>query len=124
MHSFNASGGDAAIDMSHLEQYTCGEAQLLDEILGIFIEHAGRCVARLGVDAGDEDWRETCHSLKGAARGVGAWALGQQAAEAEGLIGDLPAKTLARENRLKALRLAAREAVDYAETLRAEARAA
>ncbi len=112
---------DAAIDMSHLERYTCGDAQLLDEILCMFVEHCGRLVARLDPSLEDRDWRDACHALKGSARGVGAWALGDAAAEGEGLIGDLPEKTVARRKKVDALRAAARDAVDHAETLRARA---
>ncbi|MEO1014837.1 MAG: Hpt domain-containing protein [Pseudomonadota bacterium] len=117
----DSRGRDAAIDMSHLERYTFGDAQLLDEILGMFVEHAGRLVSRLDVDLEDGDWRDACHALKGSARGVGAWALGDEAAEGEGLIGDLPAKQAAREKKIDAIRSAAREAVDHAQTLRAKA---
>ncbi|MEM1396849.1 MAG: Hpt domain-containing protein [Pseudomonadota bacterium] len=123
MYSTQAIGAapDAAIDMSHLDKYTCGDGALLDEILGLFVEHSAKCVAGLSVDADDNVWRDGCHGLKGTARGVGAWALGQKAAEGEGLIGDLPAKREVREKLLASIRNSAREAIDYAEMLRVRA---
>lgn len=81
---------DPAIDLQHLDKYAAGDRGLLEEILKIFMEHAALCADKLDPAGPDEDWRNACHALKGAARGVGAWRLGDFAADAEGLIGDLP----------------------------------
>ena len=111
---------DMAIDMSHLEKYTAGDHRLLDEILTIFIDHAGACLARLDPEAPDGMWKDACHSLKGASRGVGAWALGDAAAEAEALVGALPGVVSVRVKLLERVKAAAAEAVDYAHCLRRE----
>ncbi|RZO67825.1 MAG: Hpt domain-containing protein [Parvularculaceae bacterium] len=115
---------DATIDISHLQKYTAGDAALLDEILGIFVEHAASCVVRLRVDMPDEAWKDVCHSLKGAARGVGAWALGDAADQSEGLVSSLPDYERAREKALKSIRQSARDAVEFAENLRRKVGAA
>ena len=109
------------IDMSHLERYTTGDPALLDEILGIFCDHLAACLSRLTPDADDHTWRETCHSLKGAARGVGAWRLGDLAHEAEGLIASVPGFAEARVKTLGILYEAARAAESQADAIRAEA---
>ncbi|MGF1543583.1 MAG: Hpt domain-containing protein [Parvularculaceae bacterium] len=73
------------IDLKHLERYVAGDDALRDEILMIFVDQAERWARELKSDLGDEEWRDACHALKGAARGVGAWRLGDLAAEGEAL---------------------------------------
>lgn len=77
----------APIDTSHLEKYVFGDAALRDEILSIFIEQAAAWIARMDPALADDDWRHAAHTLKGAARGVGAWSLGDIAERAETLVG-------------------------------------
>lgn len=78
----------APIDLDHLDQYICGDAALLDEVLTIFEEQALSWVEKLVPSLDDEQWAHAAHSLKGASRGVGAWAVGDLAEEAESLVGD------------------------------------
>ncbi|MEZ5921493.1 MAG: Hpt domain-containing protein [Parvularculaceae bacterium] len=75
------------IDLKHLDQYVCGDAGLLDEILSLFVEQATRWARCLSADMDDEEWRHAAHTLKGASRGVGAWALGDIAERAEAMTG-------------------------------------
>lgn len=75
------------IDLKHLDQYVCGDAGLLDEILSLFVEQATRWATCLSADMDDEEWRHAVHTLKGASRGVGAWALGDLAESAEAMTG-------------------------------------
>jgi HPt (histidine-containing phosphotransfer) domain-containing protein len=77
-----------AIDLDHLNRYTGGDRALNEEILRIFETQSVSMLARLEAlawedGAGGKAWREITHGLKGAARGVGAFALGDIAAEAE-----------------------------------------
>jgi HPt (histidine-containing phosphotransfer) domain-containing protein len=77
---------DTPVDLSHLARYTGGDKTLNAEILKLFDGQVSEMVAQLlGVleqrDAGK--WREVTHTIKGAARGVGAFALGEVAATAE-----------------------------------------
>ena len=76
----------AAVDLTHLARYTGGDAALNAEILRLFDNQASEMVERLQsiLDARDaKSWREITHTLKGAARGIGAFALGDAAAAAE-----------------------------------------
>lgn len=76
----------AVIDMEHLARYTSGNAALNSEILRLFDSQASELVHRLRaiLDARDaKSWKEVTHSIKGAARGVGAFALADAAAECE-----------------------------------------
>lgn len=80
------------LDLDHLEQYVAGDRSLRDEILTIFMEQAERLRSQLDHSADDEAWRDVVHAMKGSARGVGAWALGDLCEEAEGFVGDYPDK--------------------------------
>ena len=74
------------IDLNHLARYTGGEKTLNAEILKLFDAQMGEMVDQLNsvlaaCDAGR--WRELTHTIKGAARGVGAFGMGDAAAAAE-----------------------------------------
>jgi len=73
------------LDLAHLAQYTLGNRDLEAELLGLFRSQAQLYLDRLSDAATDKEWRETAHSLKGSARGLGAFALGAIAEEAERL---------------------------------------
>lgn len=75
-----------AIDLEHLARYTGGEKALNGEILQLFDGQISAMVAELHTILAAHDgkrWREVAHSIKGAARGVGAFAMGDLAAAAE-----------------------------------------
>lgn len=71
------------LDLAHLAQYTLGNRDLEAELLGLFRSQAQLYLDRLSDAATGKDWREAAHSLKGSARGLGAFALGAIAEEAE-----------------------------------------
>ncbi len=71
------------IDRAHLDHMTGGDQALILEVLGLFRQQMARWSELLQPDAANEDWGDTAHSLKGAARGIGAWALGEVCAQAE-----------------------------------------
>jgi HPt (histidine-containing phosphotransfer) domain-containing protein len=78
------------IDLDHLNIYTGGDRKLNCQILGLFDGQCREIIEKLAglaegaqVPDGGENWHEIVHSLKGAARGVGAFTLGEIAAEAE-----------------------------------------
>jgi HPt (histidine-containing phosphotransfer) domain-containing protein len=78
--------GRTAIDLTHLARYTGGEKSLNGEVLRLFDDQLARLVAELGsliVTCDGKRWREVAHSIKGAARGVGAFVMGDLAASAE-----------------------------------------
>lgn len=74
-----------AVDFAYLETFAAGDAGVIEEVLNLFREQAGIWSAML--DASAEGWRDAAHTLKGAARGIGANHLGEvcAAAEAEGV---------------------------------------
>jgi HPt (histidine-containing phosphotransfer) domain-containing protein len=74
------------IDMSHLARYTGGDRTLNTEILRLFNGQLNTMVDQLLTVLAQRDvrkWREVTHTLKGAARGVGAFGVGEAAAAAE-----------------------------------------
>ena len=79
-----------AVDFDYLEGFAAGDRQVISEVLALFRQQAEAWSASL--DESDPRWRDVVHTIKGAARGVGARALGDvcEAAEAEGPAG-LPA---------------------------------
>jgi len=77
-----------AIDLEHLARYTGGEKDLNGEILRLFDGQVTDMVAELNGLLASRDarrWREIAHTIKGAARGVGAFEMGEAAAAAEPL---------------------------------------
>jgi HPt (histidine-containing phosphotransfer) domain-containing protein len=74
------------VDMEHLARYTGGDAALNAEVLRLFDSQANELVARLQMilEARDaKSWREVTHTIKGAARGIGAFAMADAAAKLE-----------------------------------------
>jgi len=74
-----------AVDFEHLKKYTAGDAQIEDEILGIFVQQAEIWVRNLNDSQETKAWLEAAHSLKGSARGIGAWAVAELCEHAEAL---------------------------------------
>lgn len=106
------------IDLDHLDKYVAGDTALRDEILVIFSEQIETLKEQISETANNEDWKFVTHSLKGAARGVGAWALGDLSEEAEALIGDMPAKNEKRAAILVSIRREITAAIDDVKRLR------
>ena len=74
------------IDLDHLARYTGGEKALNAEILRLFDSQVTDMVGQLNTVLAERDtkrWREIAHTIKGAARGVGAFGMGEAAAAAE-----------------------------------------
>jgi HPt (histidine-containing phosphotransfer) domain-containing protein len=71
-----------AIDLVHLSRQTLGDSALEAELLILFDRQALQFAARLAppVKAGEGDWRgDLAHTLKGSARAVGAFQVGDAA---------------------------------------------
>ena len=76
----------AVIDLEHLARYTGGDATVNAEILRLFDAQANDLVDRLQsiLDARDaKSWKEVTHTIKGAARGIGAFDMADAAAHCE-----------------------------------------
>ena len=97
--SMNPQSHESApiIDGAHLDRVTGGDEALTLEVLGLFRQQMALWSELLQPDAANEVWGDTAHSLKGAARGIGAWALGEVCAQAETASRDAP---LSRDQKL------------------------
>jgi hypothetical protein len=69
------------VDFGYLEGFAAGDRQVVDEVLKLFQQQADIWAGPL--EAADAGWRDVVHTVKGAARGVGANALGDACARAE-----------------------------------------
>ena len=73
----------ATVDLDQLRLMTSGDTELAAEALGIFRSQAelwGRMLANVG---DRQAWTDACHTIKGAARSVGAMDLGEACARGE-----------------------------------------
>lgn len=80
------SAAKKAVDLSHLSRYTGGDEAINVEVLKMFNDQASELVTRLKgiLDARDaQSWKEVTHTIKGAARGIGAFPMADAAAFAE-----------------------------------------
>ena len=73
-----------AVDFAYLEGYAAGDLGLVDEVLELFRQQAAIWSPLISPDT--DGWADAVHTLKGAARGVGAGRVAQacEAAEAAG----------------------------------------
>lgn len=70
-----------AVDFAYLENFAAGDTVFIDEVLELFREQAE--IWRHLLEPGAETWRDAVHALKGSARGVGAFQLGEVCEQAE-----------------------------------------
>ena len=66
------------IDLDHLARMTLGDRSLECEVLALFDRQAGMLLGRMR-DATPAAIAATAHTLKGSARGIGAWRVAQAA---------------------------------------------
>jgi len=85
---------DGPIDIAHLRRMTLGDASLEREVLSMFSAQASRLLSALA--ALPPDAPALAHTLKGSARAIGAFAVGDAAALLETMIrsGSNPAEAL------------------------------
>lgn len=78
-----------AVDFGYLEGFAAGDRQVVREVLALFLQQAQTWERNL--DPASPGWRDLVHTIKGAARGIGANVLGDICAKAEaGGEGGLP----------------------------------
>lgn len=75
------------IDLVHLSTYTLGNRSLETELLGLFRTQADLYISRLEAATSADEWKNTAHSLKGSAKGLGAWTVAMLAEKAEAAAG-------------------------------------
>ena len=78
-------GGTKPVDLVYLGRFTMGNQSLEREVLDLFILHIPRYLAELRGAVTAKAWHDAAHTLKGAARGVGAWRIARCAEAAERL---------------------------------------
>ncbi len=107
------------LDLQHLERYTSGDVELRGVLLSLFSDQLSQQLAALKAGCEGDDWVLATHTLKGAARAVGAFAIGNTAelleqlnpnldrAKCLELIGTLEQQALACTSRIEELANAA-----------------
>jgi HPt (histidine-containing phosphotransfer) domain-containing protein len=78
---------DRPVDLVHLARYTLGNRSLEREVLGLFHTQSEIYLQRLKEAKKDKDWVDAAHTIKGSARGIGAWQIARSAEAAEALNG-------------------------------------
>ena len=87
-----------AVDFAYLERFAAGDAGVVEEVLSLFREQATLWGPML--EPGAAGWRDAAHTVKGMARGVGAFALGDACEAAETGAGSLGAVRMELERAL------------------------
>lgn len=80
--------GERPVDLVHLARYTLGNRSLEQEVLGLFLTQSALYLSRLKDAMDEKTWRDAAHTIKGSARGIGAWHVVASAEAAENLQGD------------------------------------
>jgi HPt (histidine-containing phosphotransfer) domain-containing protein len=62
-----------AVDFSHLERITFNNVQLAHEVLALFDTQAAQLLSKIQRTRSLPELAALAHTLKGAARGIGAW---------------------------------------------------
>jgi len=70
-----------AVDFGYLESFTAGDRQVILEVLALFEDQARKW--EVGLAGAGPGWQDLVHTIKGAARGIGASALGDVCAACE-----------------------------------------
>jgi HPt (histidine-containing phosphotransfer) domain-containing protein len=85
---------DGPIDTDHLQRMTLGDASLEREVLAMFSGQAMRLMRELAAPSSDR--RALAHMLKGSARAIGAFRVGEAAELLEAVLrrGDDPSEAL------------------------------
>ncbi len=110
---------DRPVDLVHLARYTLGNRSLEREVLGLFHTQSEIYLQRLKEAKVDKDWIDAAHTIKGSARGIGAWQIAKSAEAAEGLNGNTRKSSALKV--LKELECLIGEANGYIESLLSEA---
>jgi HPt (histidine-containing phosphotransfer) domain-containing protein len=110
---FSPLSGAAAFDRPHLLRQAMGDANLAEEVLGLFLGQLPQLLLSVEEAGTAREWALATHALKGSAASIGAPRLQALAAELEAL--PFPGDVNVRRLRLLTVRTAAAE-------FRAEAR--
>lgn len=102
---------DCPLDLDHLARMTLGDAELEREVLAMFAEQSTRLISAMAPLP--SDIAALAHKLKGSARGIGAFAVADAAANLEAAMttGDHPSRAFAALEETVAEARAAIEAI-------------
>lgn len=78
---------DGPIDWEHLSKYTLGNKDVEKEVLELFARQSSQFVEKLRNASDAQAWKEAAHTIKGSARGIGAWRVATKAESLE-MLGD------------------------------------
>lgn len=81
--SEQANSENSPLDLEHLSKQTFGDKDLEAEVLSLFLGHSAKSVEQMKAATNQKDWGEAMHSIKGSARTIGAWELGDLAEKYE-----------------------------------------
>ncbi len=73
----------SVIDAEQLKMMTAGDSELAVEVIGIFRSQVEMWGALLDPRKPEVEWADACHTIKGAARSIGAMQLGDACEKAE-----------------------------------------
>ena len=73
---------EEALDLAHLARMTLGDDGLEREVLGLFAQQAGLLLTRM-IEGEPAIAATAAHTLKGSARGIGAWRVARAAEAVE-----------------------------------------
>lgn len=106
------------VDLVHLSKYTLGNRKLEKEVLELFNQQSVIYLKRLAEAENMVNWHQAAHTIKGSAKGIGAWKVAELAENAE----LLPAGTSesARQELLETLVETVEEANQFIEHLLAK----
>lgn len=71
------------VDYEHLGVQAAGDKDVMREVLTLFVTHCEQVLSELDSADDAKTWKMWTHTLKGSARGVGAFAVAEAAADAE-----------------------------------------
>lgn len=83
MSDSNDTESERKIDIAHLRRMTGDDADLMREVLGLFREQGEVWQRLLSPDNETKGWMVGAHTIKGSARGIGAWELSEICSKAE-----------------------------------------
>jgi len=82
-HSHAQGAAGRPVDLVHLSRQTLGDRDLEREVLTLFERQSITMIQRLKHATTARTWAEAAHTLKGSARGIGAFAVAEAAERVE-----------------------------------------
>ncbi|MEM7301113.1 MAG: Hpt domain-containing protein [Pseudomonadota bacterium] len=90
MQALKQQENDRPVDLVHLARQTMGDRELEREVLSLFVNQSRQHLRRLREAKSQSECKMMAHTIKGSARGLGAW---QVASAAEAIEGRIPSRS-------------------------------